>query len=259
MSKTIDAQVEAVDKSLREISETVGFPNEQLTTSITESSKLMKDQVGLSSSDVIGAISENAQDISSSVSGLNTSLSVDLHKMTTVLSDAVYAVSRVIESASDGVSLKTALFTIMMALVGSGAAFLFNWLHWKMAQKKENLGTVSKAFSASVKKLNEDASTYWLKNCSAKYNNEDHLLEMRIQSLLRECREYARILVSLLNKKNHKDEISGVDTFTDGIFDLVTGGDFEVLGRTVNKNKAVKINRMCSKVTMQLAKITFVD
>ena len=268
MSKTISEQLGEFNESIDGVQSAINRSENQISDAIAESSNQLSQHVASSSSSIVESITLSSNDVTTSVNELDSSLNQSIIAASEQLSDAVLTIVNTINSASDGVSLKTGLFTVFMAFIGSGSAFLFNLLHYRMQTRKESISILSKAYVESVLEIQTASVAYWLKECKDKKELEDELLEMKIHSHLRVCRGHTRVLASLLSRNNrflfffsknnrYKDEINAMDSYKNEIYELVTGDSFGSTNRKVERERAGDINKVCSRITVTMSKLIY--
>lgn len=216
--------------------------NAEVISSITQSSDSIIKQSANDSLNLVSVVSEKAENWNLTAHELSSGLSATLVSTTSKLERSIYYIAESISSASDGVTLKTALFTFFIALIGSSTAFIFNWLHWRMIRKHEYISVISNALVDSIKDFEDTSMQYWLNE----YNGNDHLLEIKMKSLHQNIRTYSKILKDSRPGKRYIDSHDKIYGFVNKVFDLATGGDFESNMREMDKLRATKVSTQCA-------------
>ena len=177
-----------------------------------------------------------------------TSLSNDL-------SGAIGGLSKSLESslgALHGNSLAQLLFGVLVAIVGAFSAYLFNFFHWKMVEKKRTISQITGELIALIQGLESVAVKYWVQDYRYNDKEEINATEVVIKSKLRLINHYIMDFGSILNIDKKKIFHRHLEDFHADIFDLVTGGDFESTVRKSSKPRAMKISFRCSDIRAKI-------
>jgi len=149
------------------------------------------------------------------------------------------------------------LKAIFLLLLAGGTAFLFNYLHWRIQEKKKSILSTASTLNEYLDNLELEALNYWSKNFEDKGNPETQkkILEIRIKSLLKVSRRVinelaAKDLQSILPSENLK-----LNNFSSQIFDLVTGEPFEDDDYDKDFTKCAKISNKINEVKVIILKI----
>jgi hypothetical protein len=261
-SNDVDIAIEELRASLSSSNQITVNSLDHLASTISESSDKTLETIR-SSSEEIKAVSE-------AINNLEVKLNAETIDATNQLAASVESIASTVFTMSDGVSLQTALFTVMVAFIGSGSAFLFSLLQTRHTRNKDRINNISNSLSKTISTLEDNAVRYWLNNSSDLSDNQ--ALEMKIQSLLRESRSQSDLLSKVLKRKGVSfwvvekfpllgdieiaKKLNDINVFQTVIYELVTGGDFEVSSRVKSKNTAQRISTQCSKIKSKVSYIS---
>lgn len=146
---------------------------------------------------------------------------------------------------------------IIPALVGAFSAYLFNYFHWKMVEKKRGLSKIGNVLSGLIQEFQIASSNYWL-NGYTKENKQQFVAdEIQIISLHRSIVKHIDLLVPVLSKKGHTLVRRELIHFRSEIFDIATGGKFGSKERKASKSTAMKIHRLCADVRARISSFDF--
>ncbi|MFP1827480.1 hypothetical protein [Lonsdalea quercina] len=153
-----------------------------------------------------------------------------------------YALQHPPEAQILPVSLITAIISTFFAAT---ASFVYNWLHWRMVNKKDRCLKVVESLVEIVAELRSDSVNYWLKNYSHRESKDVFDEEMRIKSSLKIINSSIDDYLSRVPKRDRKKIESPIRSYHNELFDIITGGDFESQERKVDKAKAAQISNKC--------------
>ncbi|MDM2808904.1 hypothetical protein [Citrobacter sp. Cpo107] len=139
-------------------------------------------------------------------------------------------------------SLITALISTTCAAT---AAFIYNKIHWHSVVNRETKTKLLESISDVVNELRADAISYWLKGYSKKSAKSLLEEEMRIKASLSIINSTITIYVSKISKRKRKEIEPKLRAFHNELFDIITGDDFETLGRKQDKGKVSVISTKC--------------
>lgn len=141
---------------------------------------------------------------------------------------------------------------IVPAFAGAFAAYLFNYFHWQMVEKRQVKSNLSTALCDCIKELEDASVKYWLTASDSNSQIESKQIEISIKSQLTIMRAH----ISRLGKSDNESEtVSTLDEFSDEIYDLITGGEFESTSRPESPNIASKISKKCTKARALLSEL----
>lgn len=192
------------------------------------------------------------------VTSINSNLTENITDLSHNLSGSIDQLSAIIKTfleTSNDLDVTKFLFAAFVALVGAFSAYIFNFLHWKMVEKKQKLSKVCKAMTSLINDLEKTSVGYWLQD----YDKVNHLqlqaIEISIKSKIRLISKYTKIIKPYLNNKNLAAYKQKLEDFESDIFDWTTGDDFESTSRKASKNTAMKISKLCADIKSTI--ITF--
>jgi len=121
------------------------------------------------------------------------------------------------------------LKAVFLVLVAAGTAFLFNFIHWRLQEKKKSILSTASTLLQYLEQVESESINYWSKNYINNENDETSkkILEIKIKSILKITR---RVLSELLTKDLESlapSEKIRLSNFPSEIFDLITGNSFE--------------------------------
>jgi len=148
---------------------------------------------------------------------------------------------------SSGITPAQGLFGIFIAFFGAFSAFFFNYLHWRMVEKKKKVSNICLTVIQLLNDLEEMALDYWTKNYNSAEKEKIHIQEITIKSNIFLFSKYIRLLSSQINTNKSSNNVS-LESSLDDIFDLITGDDFESTTRAESKPKAFKIAKELSAI-----------
>lgn len=170
------------------------------------------------------------------------------------LSGAIGELSKSLESSLEALqnnSLTQLLFGVLVAIVGAFSAYLFNYFHWKMVEKKRAVSQITGELNALIQGLETNSVKYWVQDYREKDKEEINATEVVIKSNLRLINHYIMDFRLILNiDKNNLGR--QLEDFHVDIFDLITGDDFESTVRKSSKSRAMKISSRCSDIRAKI-------
>lgn len=147
-------------------------------------------------------------------------------------------------------TLGGALFSVL-------AAFVFNFLYWKMKEKKEKLQAGITEAKVALEEFEVNASDYWSHDYSPRAIKSSSIQEAKIKA-------NHFILLSIFNKKinpligNTEEDKAFKTKITkeiESLFDIATGGDFESSSRKASRKTVSDIIRRCARLKTQLSSL----
>lgn len=147
-------------------------------------------------------------------------------------------------------TLGGALFSVL-------AAFVFNFLYWKMKEKKEKLQAGITEAKVALEEFEVNASDYWSYDYTPRAIKSSSIQEAKIKA-------NHFILLSTFNKKinpligNTEEEKAfktKIAKEIESLFDIATGGDFESSSRKASRKTVSDIIRRCARLKTQLSSL----
>jgi hypothetical protein len=147
-------------------------------------------------------------------------------------------------------TLGGALFSVL-------AAFVFNFLYWKMKEKKEKLQAGIIEAKVALEEFEVNASDYWSYDYSPRAIKSSSIQEAKIKA-------NHFILLSTFNKKikplignSEADKVfkTKITKEIESLFDKATGGDFESSSRKASRKTVSDIIRRCARLKTQLSSL----
>ena len=233
---------------------------------------------GTFSIDRIPTINTNTQDVSEVLGKINDTLvqSCSLDTTNTFLNNIATSVNNLQQTftqapiSDDLISrleqLNTTLSTTPKysfietlggALFSVLAAFVFNFLYWKMKEKKEKLQASIMEAKVALEEFEINSSSYWSCDYRSKDITSSSIQEAKIKSnhfiLLSTFNNKIRPLIGSTKKeKEFKEKITKE---IESLFDIATGGDFESSSRMANRKTVSDIIRRCARLKTQLSSL----
>ena len=158
-------------------------------------------------------------------------------------------------STSSSVTFEKVLFAVFIAFIGAMSAYLFNYFHWKMIEKKQRVSNIGMALNSLVNDLESISIDYWVQDYKVNDIQEIHAIEILIKSKTRLISRYVPIFVCELHSGRNADKIKKLEEFRLDIFDLVTGDEFESKDRKASKPKALQIANRCSDIRAMISSL----
>ena len=210
----IAAMVEQSDSVLGVSQEHAGFLSGGISDLVCSDGARMFEKV---SSDIVGAIHQMSHDLVGAVA-----------------------------VASSDASVEKIGFAIFVAFIGAFSAFLFNFLHWRVTQKRQDMTSLGQNLIDLIDRLETLSVEYWVASYDDSAKDALSVSEVHIKTLLRQINKYEIVLSNGLRGKKYSDVRLKLNEFSSEIYDLVTGDGFESTTREPSKMKAIKIARECS-------------
>lgn len=197
---------------------------------------------------------ESQAKIADAVDSLNLTISssVNTDKLLKVLEDLNHTLSTT-PSGSLTEVLSGAIFSVI-------AAFVFNFLYWKVKERKERLHAAINEAKDALLDFEENATEYWSRNYDPRNAKTNTIQEAKIKanhSLL--LSTYTNRIHPLISSSQKKAESMGLEKSVqleiESLFDIATGGDFESSSRKASKKNVADIIRRCTRIRTRLANI----
>ena len=148
-------------------------------------------------------------------------------------------------AASGGLTWLQALFAIFVVVVGASSAYGFNYLHWRMVEKRQEISGARMALSTLISDLESAAVNYWLRDYSEKDRLELQAAEILIKTKIPLISNYTKLITPRLGSNISASKKQKFEDFPLEIYDLVTGDGFESVSKKPSKPKALKISKLC--------------
>ncbi len=146
-------------------------------------------------------------------------------------------------------STNTALIQmIFVAIAGAFSAYLFNWFHWRMAEKKKKVSRISSELLSVINDLESISTDYWVRGYKEEDKEDIHIKEALIKSKVKLIPRYIKIIIPELKARNIEQKKEKLENFGMNIFEWATGDDFESKNRKPLKGRASKIINKCSDI-----------
>lgn len=151
--------------------------------------------------------------------------------------------------------------SIVAAMVGAFAAYLFNLFHWKYAKKFEMKEKLANLVRQKLEIYGDICGQYWLCGNENSFGNvvyskdEREKIEADIKNKYRVLVKFAceYFGVNYSGYRREKKEKYAYRILGD-LFDISTGGEFEQNDRKANKRKASQISELCTEISIFLYK-----
>jgi hypothetical protein len=185
--------------------------------------------------------------VAEAISSLSHELIEAIHQLSTTLSS--------LGTPPESETLTKFVFAAFVAVIGAFSAYLFNFFHWKMIERKRRLSLISGALTSIVEDLESMAVLYWVKDYKEEDKEEICATEVVLKSKIFLINHLIRVVLPSLDTNRHYSTIGSLKDFQAKIFDLVTGDDFESRNRKASKVKAMRISRHCSDIRAKIASL----
>ena len=136
---------------------------------------------------------------------------------------------------------------LLPVLAGAGAAYFFTHKHWGQVSSRDAVAKKALALCVLIDEIEEISLPYWVAGSAVDESRTQTIAEIKIKSKV-------PLSVKLISEFLEEPALSAdgpaitsLALFSDVIYELVTGGDFEGRGRLENPRKAMRIAKLCSK------------
>lgn len=148
---------------------------------------------------------------------------------------------------------------IIGAIVAAVAVFYANFFYFRHVNTNNKKAHFANVILSLLDDFEKSSTKYWISekiiDKRKKDNNEIEMqmLEVKIKSEFKVLRESLESFCDLLlpSEKNHVDDIT---KFSDDVFDICTGGDFETENKKSEKKITFYISQQCSSLKSILLK-----
>lgn len=189
--------------------------------------------------DTPAQMAASCQDISTAIGEMNSKLNGSINDLSTTLTSAIHQLN-------DQSTLEKLLFAMFVVFIGALSAYIFNHLHWRYVQNKQNTSSMGKSLIELIDKLEILSVKYWVQEYCTD-DSEDHCIsEIEIKTLLRQIGKYTTAFNKSMKCRDSSKKAEMLTDFVSEAYDLITGDGFESATRAPSKPKATKIARECS-------------
>lgn len=202
----------------------------------------MNNEVGFSEAGL--SIINTSAPPGSSVTEAATLLAADLTEAMEQLAETLSSSL----AASGNVTWLQALFAIFVVVAGAFSAYGFNYLHWQMVEKRQQISGTRLALSTLISDLESVAVNYWLRDYSEKDQLEIQASEISIKSKIPLISSYTKLITPQLSGNISVSRKQNFENFPLDIYDLATGDGFESVSKKSSKSKAMKISKLCLEI-----------
>lgn len=211
-----------------------------------------------SSSIIIEPVISPESHLEESITLFNSSLTENITALSSDLSGSIDQLATTLVSlleTANSLTFTQFLFAAFVAVVGALSAYIFNYLHWKMVEKKQKLSKVSEVMAALITELEKLSVDYWIEGYDEDKRLQIQAVEVSIKSKLRLISRYTKIIAPYLKNKQATSNKQKLEDFESDIFDWASGDDFESTGRKASKATAMKVSNLCADIKSTI--ITF--
>lgn len=189
------------------------------------------------------------QDINTSIDKIELTLSK--LKSSELLIDPLEKINNTLSTTPEG-SLYEILFGALFSVL---AAFVFNFLYWRLKERKEKLFARVNEAKVALEDFEINASNYWSCNYDKEKPQAYVIQEAKIKAnhliLMSTFEKHIQPFVEPSQKKLSTKILSEID----GLFDISTGGDFESSSRMANPKTVSDIIKRCARIKTQLSNL----
>jgi hypothetical protein len=159
--------------------------------------------------------------------------------LTSETNEALSGIELAISSIPDGSYILATYSGVVSGISALFAAWILNYYTSNKINKKNEISKITNVVYKKSEDLENHAIKYWLKGSTKKNKTEMLNLEINIKS---DVVNIQAVLDDLYLKDEllKKDRLR-LEVLNDEIYDFVTGGDFEVLGRIPSAERAMDI------------------
>jgi len=215
---------------------------------VNESDCRVIESIRLSSKNIVSVIDDSLVGLEEKIDKIPKSIEESVGVASSDISEAVIKSNE--DIGNDAIAL-----AVFVAILGAFSAYLFNYFHWRMVRKKDNVNNIGMELIGLIEELEETALRYWIRPYDKDQKEEILVDEIRIKTIVRQIDKQAKILKKINNSKMGRNEKECIEQFPPKIFDIVTGGDFESKKRKSSKGRAMKISKSCSDVKSNIRSI----
>lgn len=149
--------------------------------------------------------------------------------------------------SSESANYNKLINAIIAAFVGALSAYAFNKIHWHQVHQIEQSKSIINDVDKLASSIEELAVKYWLQDYNASSAGDLKLMEISIKS-------YLRIIINFCKLFRENKIPSDLESLTNELFELCTGGDFESIRRIKCENTATNIAIICAEIRLDLSK-----
>lgn len=151
--------------------------------------------------------------------------------------------------STSGIDAADAVVAIFVALLGAASAYLFNHLHWTTVSRKEKVAAQLAGISALISSFENVAVSYWVSAQSPASLEAQVLIKARHRAIVKQ----RGVLAKILSDGKHLPLHRQLSRFSDDVFDVATGGDFESANRQASESTATAIAVFVADIQALLA------
>ena len=198
---------------------------------------------------------ESYQDIAQAINLLNDTIAVNANKDNLI--QALDKLNTTLSSTPDG-SLTEVLGGAIFSVI---AAFIFNFLYWKVKERNERLRSAVFEAKDALIDFEDNAVEYWSRDYDSKNIKTNTVQQAKIKAnhTLLLSTYTNRILPNLTRSQKNTEKLAAkknVQHEIENLFDIATGGEFESSTRKANKKNVSDIIRRCTRIRTRLANIS---
>lgn len=172
------------------------------------------------------------------------------------IQEIVEAIHEGISTLSDSIN-SLGSFSISQALttgiIAAAAAFLFNWLNWKIEKRNQAVESAGRTLIDMIKKLETQSIEYWLQDAAKINSTIRKSNEIFLKSGLTQIRSQSALLIRLGGWDANSKISVKLNAFLQEIFEKTTNGEFESGSRTSDPIRASGISSSCSKIMAEIS------
>ncbi|MGY6481992.1 hypothetical protein [Vibrio parahaemolyticus] len=140
------------------------------------------------------------------------------------------------------------------------AAFTFNFLYWKVKERKERLRAAINEAKDALFDFEENAVEYWSSDYNPRNAKTNTIQQAKIKAnhslLLSTYTNRVFPLLSNSQKASEKMDVKkNIQLEVENLFDIATGGDFESSSRKASKKNVSDIILRCTRIRTRLANL----
>lgn len=152
--------------------------------------------------------------------------------------------------ATKDIGASDVIVGVFIALVGALSAYLFNVLQQRATQKKERLSAHLASLMELIASFESVAVLYWVSDRASQAVDAEVTIKARHRAIERQRRTLGELLPAKGDIALHRE----LSKFSDDIFDLATGGDFESPIRMPSPATAMRIAHLVADIQPVLGK-----
>jgi len=172
---------------------------------------------------------------------------VDYAEIERVVNEAAATISASIQEASVTSWLEILASAAFAAVIAAFAAFLFNFLNWRIVRRADNRSQCMKLLLSQIESFEKVSTEYWMQPYSVKKHTELANLQATIKSLQLSILSTTTVLSSIRKSLANEEHLGReLREFNEKSFDIVTGGDFGSTARAASPTTAYSMMSECN-------------